>query len=252
MRTSYYKAVNMYGRDFFSNSVQWIPEKPRLFRRHKIKHPFAFRVYSSADAHEYLSVTDDPTFLSGARWPLRLIKVSSSEAQRPPTIHDAMAYPHKFVGVEFRFEKELDPFLVFGEKADNVRGLLADFGKVSVTNLTRMLEVMDNDGEIFEALAAHSVSYKWQREGVQPKSSERRLLVDATLCAFTINLSSPNTFTASSKRNSTRSSVAASIGMLLTAAIYDPNLVDRGLYEEISADFLTYLDVTLPPLPQGV
>lgn len=76
MQETLYKAVRPDGTDFYTDTVQWLPEENSVGKElgYVVKHPHSTRVVLG-DHFTSLAVTNDPTIIPGARWPLRLCKV---------------------------------------------------------------------------------------------------------------------------------------------------------------------------------
>lgn len=116
MSEKLYKGVRPDGRDFYSGSVQWAPEKTKARKGRVVKHPSS-EYAELCDFTTFLSVSTDPTKLPGSSWPLRLLEVEP--------VGDALRVDAcKRGGVAFRVIREVDPALRFGPMGEHVVRLI--------------------------------------------------------------------------------------------------------------------------------
>lgn len=116
MSETLYKGVRPDGRDFYSGTVQWAPEKTKARKGRVVKHPTS-TTGELGDFTTFLSVSTDPTNLPGSQWPLRLLEV---EPVGDVLYVDAC----KRGGVAFRVVREVDPSLHFGPMGEHVVRLI--------------------------------------------------------------------------------------------------------------------------------
>lgn len=115
--TTLYKATRPDGTDFRTGTVRWVPPDGHD-GEWVVRHPTAQTI--GDDAYEYLSVSTDPTDLPGAAWPMRLHEV---EAVGPTGIDPS--FPHKVMGLTFRYVAEVPAHLRFGPMGEHVAALVA-------------------------------------------------------------------------------------------------------------------------------
>lgn len=111
-----YKAVRPNGRDFYTDAVQWAPEKVKARKGRLVRHPSS-TVADVADLSTFLSVSTDPTRLPGSSWPMRLLVVEPVGDTVEPS-------EHKRGGTVFRVVEEVDPSERFGPQGPEVANVI--------------------------------------------------------------------------------------------------------------------------------
>lgn len=134
---TYYKAVRPNGRDFWSNTVQWIPEDGVIpdggwLVKHRIR-----QSSSTAEAKYYLSVSTKATDCTGASWPCRLLKVVGIEGEDIWT-PNPYALPNKRAASSWRVVEELPAWMVFGPYGQEVLGILDTLKQLPAGELRRL------------------------------------------------------------------------------------------------------------------
>lgn len=118
--SEYWKAVRPDGTDFYSGTVQWIPEDGVPEGGHVVAHRDDGERLIPGDPSTHLSVATIPTNCTGMKWPCRLLRVvpDGREVLRDPDL------PHKRCSARWRVIEEVDAHLALGPQGAEVAALV--------------------------------------------------------------------------------------------------------------------------------
>jgi len=136
--TTYYKAVRPNGRDFYTNTVQWAPEKVKARKGRTVTHPDTGDM--NDDATTYLSVSTVPTDCTGMAWPCRLLVV---EAVGDVITPHADTLPNKRGAKAFRVVEERPTHEVFGPQGEHVTALIERAGTLTADEAAQLAAAWD-------------------------------------------------------------------------------------------------------------
>lgn len=126
----YYKAINMQGRDFYSDTVQWAPVKSKARKGRVVKHPDPKEMERGNHATG-LAASLDPTDYPGAGpGPLRVLQVEP--------VGDVITVEKKAMALAWRVVGEIDPSIRFGPNGVHVAALVERAGQLTADDATAL------------------------------------------------------------------------------------------------------------------
>lgn len=120
--TTYYKAVQPDGTDFYTGAVQWAVPNGTV-----VRHPSRTL---GRKPHSHLSVATVPTDCTGMRWPCRLLTVEAVGGYDVIT-PDPDLRPSKRASLAWRVTGEVDAHLALGPQGEYVAALIERASKLT-------------------------------------------------------------------------------------------------------------------------
>ena len=123
---TYFKAVQPDGTDFYTGTVQWVPESGIPTEGFTVNHPTSTEWGERHSTH--LCASTSPTGCEGFRWPCRLLEVEPASGVHE---HDGT----KVSALSWRVVRELPATQAFGPQGEAVAALIDGIGQLDDDSL---------------------------------------------------------------------------------------------------------------------
>ena len=133
---TYFKAVQPDGTDFYTGTVQWVPESGIPSEGFAVTHPTS-TVWGEAHA-THLCASTSPTDCTGFSWPCRLLEVEPASKVHE---HDG----NKVSALTWRVVRELPATQTLGPQGDAVVALLDGVKRLDTEALASLADARDAD-----------------------------------------------------------------------------------------------------------
>lgn len=165
---TYYKAIRPNGTDFYTGTVQWVPESGIPANGFVVNHPTSTEWEVGHETH--LCASTSPTECIGFEWPCRLLEVEPA----------SQVYEHtgtKVSALSWRVVRELPATQALGPQGEAVAALLDGLRRLDSEALSRLVDIA-LDTALYAAWDATQIAALDAAEG-----AARLAARDAAQCA---------------------------------------------------------------------